>query len=250
LRALARFEAFVEHLVERPFARLPGAAVQPVQIAKQVLRDMEANQAIGPGRIYVPNHFAVSLNPDEHSSLEPLAPALCRELAGYVAESAAEHGWSFLGPVTVGLTPDAAVRHGQIRVAAKCLAADGSAKGSVDESQRTMAIHIQPTAPTSEDKLLLVGSEGSGSYPVQADAVTIGRALDNDIVLEHQSVSRHHAEIRRQDGGYVLTDLASTNGTAINGRSVASAKVRHGDQVRFGRVEFTFQMTTVGDAGR
>lgn len=250
MRALARFEEFVEHMVERPFARLPGGALQPVQLAKQILREMEANQAIGPGKIYVPNHFAVWLSPGEHSSLDSLAPALCSELASYAADSAAEHGWSLLGPVTVSLSADGSVRRGQIRIAARCLATEGSTGSVADESQRTMAIRIEQVTPSTEARLVLVEAQGAGSYPVQADAVTIGRALDNDIVLEHPSVSRHHAEIRREDGGYLLADLGSTNGTAVNSRGIASAKLRDGDRVRLGWVEFTFQLAPGGDRRR
>jgi hypothetical protein len=47
---------------------------------------------------------------------------------------------------------------------------------------------------------------------------TIGRAADNDIVLIGQRVSKHHAEVQQDGEQYMLRDLASTNGTFVNGQ--------------------------------
>ena len=59
---------------------------------------------------------------------------------------------------------------------------------------------------------------------------TIGRAADNVIVIDRPSISRYHAEIRAQEGQYLVVDLASTNGTWINGRRLdGSHRLVHGD---------------------
>ncbi|MFI6446536.1 FHA domain-containing protein [Kitasatospora sp. NPDC050543] len=72
-----------------------------------------------------------------------------------------------------------------------------------------------------------------------AQLLTIGRLPGSDLRLSHASVSRTHAELRREGDGWVLYDLGSTNGTHVNGRRVAGAvRVRSGDQVRFGGLEF------------
>jgi pSer/pThr/pTyr-binding forkhead associated (FHA) protein len=69
----------------------------------------------------------------------------------------------------------------------------------------------------------------------------IGRAPDSDIVIDHPTVSRHHAELRREDCGWSLADLWSTNGTRVNGwRITTRCSVRQGDLVSFG--ETTFQL--------
>ncbi|MEU6067886.1 MULTISPECIES: DUF1707 and FHA domain-containing protein [Streptomyces] len=67
----------------------------------------------------------------------------------------------------------------------------------------------------------------------------IGRDPANGLRLNHETVSRVHAELRRQGGMWVLRDLGSTNGTTVNGRRViGAAVVRDGDQVGFGRMAF------------
>ncbi len=69
--------------------------------------------------------------------------------------------------------------------------------------------------------------------------LTIGRVPGSGLRLSDGSVSRTHAELRREGYGWVLYDLGSTNGTHVNGRRVAGAvRVRPGDQVRFGELEF------------
>jgi len=71
---------------------------------------------------------------------------------------------------------------------------------------------------------------------------TIGRDPANDIVLEDTTVSRRHAQIERQDGDVVLTDLGSSNGTFVNGRRVQQAPLRPGDEVVIGGCTFRLQV--------
>ncbi|HXR40900.1 MAG TPA: DUF1707 and FHA domain-containing protein [Acidothermaceae bacterium] len=69
------------------------------------------------------------------------------------------------------------------------------------------------------------------------DALTIGRASDQDFLIAHTSVSRHHALLRCSSFGWELVDLGSTNGTRVNGWRVAVPEViRAGDVVTFGAV--------------
>jgi len=87
--------------------------------------------------------------------------------------------------------------------------------------------------------------DGSGSPPIRPGLVqTIGRDLDSDIVISDLTVSRRHALIRHEGSGATVTDLGSGNGTFVNGLSVSSAEVTHGDVVSFGLV--AFQLTERG----
>jgi FHA domain/Domain of unknown function (DUF1707) len=69
--------------------------------------------------------------------------------------------------------------------------------------------------------------------------LTIGRASDCDCVLADETVSRHHARLRRSGPGWLLLDLDSTNGTRLNGRRlVEEIEVRAGDRVSFGTARY------------
>ncbi len=77
-----------------------------------------------------------------------------------------------------------------------------------------------------------------------AAAVRIGRGADNDIALDDLLVSRHHAELRAQpDGGYELVDLASSNGTFVNGRRVDRSRLHDLDVVSIGHHLFRLMGT-------
>jgi pSer/pThr/pTyr-binding forkhead associated (FHA) protein len=71
---------------------------------------------------------------------------------------------------------------------------------------------------------------------------TIGRSTASDLVLPDVLMSRQHAQIRRGNGGVILQDLASTNGTFVNGqRLFGSCALHPGDVIRVGHTELIFQ---------
>lgn len=71
--------------------------------------------------------------------------------------------------------------------------------------------------------------------------LTIGRLGDNDVRIDDVSVSSHHAEIELVDGGAVLRDLGSTNGTFINGEQlVGEVGIAEGSEIFIGNVRMVF----------
>ncbi|MBI5686791.1 MAG: FHA domain-containing protein [Verrucomicrobia bacterium] len=83
-------------------------------------------------------------------------------------------------------------------------------------------------------------------FIVTGPRMTVGRDGDNDIRLEDTTVSGHHAEIVPQSDGILLRDLKSTNGTNVNGKDIAEAKLQQGDTIFFGGIETVFALG--GDA--
>lgn len=72
-------------------------------------------------------------------------------------------------------------------------------------------------------------------------ALRIGRGSDNDVVLDHPTVSRHHAIIERVGSAYFIRDLGSRNMTRLNGRTLRARRpLTAGDGIRFGQVRVTF----------
>jgi FHA domain/Domain of unknown function (DUF1707) len=77
------------------------------------------------------------------------------------------------------------------------------------------------------------------ALPEADGTVTLGRSRDCDCVLAEPSVSRRHAELRRDGARWLLRDLGSRNGTRVNGvRLLDEAEVGPGDRVSFGDARF------------
>jgi pSer/pThr/pTyr-binding forkhead associated (FHA) protein len=75
------------------------------------------------------------------------------------------------------------------------------------------------------------------TFRLDGDGVTLGRAPDCDVVLDDRGASRRHARIERAaDGGWLLVDLGSKNGTRVNGVAIRSARLREGDRIELGLV--------------
>lgn len=81
-----------------------------------------------------------------------------------------------------------------------------------------------------------------------ARGLTIGRGLQNDLVLEDpdRTISRFHAEVRAEAGGWVLLDLNSQNGTWVESRRVDRVELRTGVPVAIGRYSLVFDDTPLG----
>ena len=79
--------------------------------------------------------------------------------------------------------------------------------------------------------------------------ITIGKAHDNDYVADDPQVSRHHARlVCESDGGWIIEDLASTNGTFVNDIQVIRKRVTKSDQIRLG-THYTLSLSTLLKAG-
>jgi SARP family transcriptional regulator, regulator of embCAB operon len=80
-------------------------------------------------------------------------------------------------------------------------------------------------------------------YPLQAPVMRIGRLADNDIVLDDEEVSRHHAVIIDTGSSFMITDLRSANGVSVQGRPLQfSASLTDGDHISICGYEFTFEL--------
>ena len=93
----------------------------------------------------------------------------------------------------------------------------------------------QPMAGQEMPMLVVYEGKLEGQrWLVDQDTVTIGRGSDCDIVIPDRQISRYHARIERDDGGYLLYDLDSKNGTYVNGTEVRGEphRLKDGDEIQ------------------
>ena len=82
-----------------------------------------------------------------------------------------------------------------------------------------------------------------GRHVLDRRAVVLGRSRECDIVLDDRSVSRRHAELVRHGDGFLLRDLDSTNGSAVNGKRIRESPVLPGDDITLGTVALTLEQS-------
>jgi pSer/pThr/pTyr-binding forkhead associated (FHA) protein len=90
-------------------------------------------------------------------------------------------------------------------------------------------------------------SDGS-RFLLDVDLTTAGRHPNAEIFLDDVTVSRKHAEFRRSEGRFSVTDLASLNGTYLNGKRVDSSLLTDGDEVQVGKFKLTFYSAQPGQS--
>jgi hypothetical protein len=77
--------------------------------------------------------------------------------------------------------------------------------------------------------------------PPASGAFALGRSANCNRIFSDRTVSRRHAQLRWVNGGWVLSDLDSMNGTWVNGWRIKEAWIRDGDRLQLGRVEVRFR---------
>jgi hypothetical protein len=234
VNALARFEDFVEDILEGSLTQLLRSPVQPAEIAKRLERAMESGQRAAVGKVLVPTRYTVSLHPDDYAALAPARGALEREMARFIVERARERGFSLLARPRVSLAGRPEVRRRRLVVVAAII--------DTEEEEQTLEIEWTPPlgSPLGEARSprarLRYGDAAGRPCEVRLDRpqVTLGRARDNDVILDDPRVSRYHARIILRYGQHVLQDLGSTHGTLVNGEAVQECVLRPGDLLTLG----------------
>jgi hypothetical protein len=237
---IARFEALAERLVEGTFARLFAGRLSPLEVATSLTRAMEDYQVAGPdGTMQPPTHYWVYLHPDDCASLTAEPPALEKELAHSVTELATQAGLKLeANPVVYVLSDEGMAPH-QVRVEARWMPEESALVERTREMEGGEAegAEAEMTAPPGRPFLILAGQR---HFNLLQAVVSIGRALDNDVIIEDPRVSRHHAQLRRRYGHYVLYDLDSSGGTQINGYSIEECVLHSGDIISLAGVQIIY----------
>ena len=225
---LRDFERRLGGLVEGLFSKTFRSGVQPIELAKRVVREQDAGKQVGVQEVWAPNRFEISLSPDDAERYEHAEAALAGELKQVVKENAAERGYGLVGPPEVDFVVDESLKKGDFEVDASLV--EGEQK-------------VQPTPlPQGGQPSLVVHEDGATrTVPLNKETVTIGRLPDCEVVLKDRGASRRHAQVRTRDGVSTLTDLGSTNGTRLNGATVQTRALEDGDRITIGTTVLEFR---------
>ncbi|GIV97465.1 MAG: hypothetical protein KatS3mg057_2122 [Herpetosiphonaceae bacterium] len=240
MSALSRFEQLVENMFEGSVARLFRSRIQPAEIARRLERAMESQQTISVDRVLVPNIYRVYLHPEDFAAFQPYKASLEREMATYLIDLARERSFSMVEYPRVDMLSDPGVSKRHIQVVAELQEVGPDLGGTT----QVISVDGGPAArqrPQPRAYLILQTDQGEHMIPLESTQVTLGRALNNEIILEDSRVSRHHAQIHYKARRFWVTDLGSTNGTFINGEPIMEQPLRSGDVLSLGGLELLFR---------
>jgi hypothetical protein len=234
---LDRVEQRIEQVMEGGIGRLFRSPVQPAEIGQKLERAMSERPVVSVGGVLAPNHFRVRLHPGDFAQFVAYQAALERQLAAWLTEVARRRRFTLVDQIEVELTASERVPRRAIEVIAIITERPPGVAARDDQAPR-----FDEPGPARSDLAhpvrlrFLNGPKRSLETTIAGPVTTVGRAPNNDIVLDVGDVSRHHARLERAGSALRVVDLGSTNGTRVNGQPVSTSLLRPGDEVSFGTI--------------
>jgi hypothetical protein len=252
MAVLRTIEAKIEGLFEGVFGRAFRTHVQPIELARKLVKEMDDHRNVSVSNVYVPNEYTVYLSPDDRKQFDGYEDALVAELQEYLAEHARREKYALLATPKVLVTVDDDLAVGEFGIATRLVASADEPSPvipppslPVDQPAQTMiykaAAPVVPDAPPPEPQREVVTlTVGGRKHEVTSPKVVLGRSREADIRVADVNVSRRHAELRQEGAGYWIVDLDSTNGLEVNGKRVDRARLSDGDRITLGATEVVF----------
>lgn len=256
-------ETLAQRLIEGPFNRLFQTRLHPADLAQRLMKAMLNGRQnnVEAGSNTVPNDYQIVLNPADYATLigkssrSQLIAAIRRDLDSFIQEG----DYQLVGPLHISLDEDKSISRGQVEIKANYASSipvlpSGEAHGS----NPTGTDGVGPTAVNSAVNWCL--QMGDHQFSLGEPVVRIGRALDNDIVLDDPSIASYHAQLRWRAGRYylypptlIIRRQANTWGSSSNsttkvdaGRPEAMVQkpLVPGEVIRLGQVTLTVIVKT------
>lgn len=256
----SNLEDSLERYIEGFFKDKFSGRVQPVEIAKKLAREMRDRKRVSVANVYVPNEYTVFLHPEDCEAISSFSPLLANELSDYLVKKAAEKKFTLAAKPKILLQPDEMVGVGNLKVESKFGVALPAEKPLPEplpaEAPEDVREHTQyftpvrgdtapvPGLPRTVSAVLYVesGPDAGKTFPLETYRMVIGRRETCDIVFNDPSISRRHAQLDYAAGRHMLSDLDSTNGTAVNGNPVEKVDLNPGDVVTMGTTVWVYKV--------
>jgi hypothetical protein len=254
MAVLRTIESKIEGLFEGVFGRAFRTHVQPIELARKLVKEMDEHKSVSVSRVYVPNEYTVYLSPNDRTQFDGYETALVSELQEYLAEHARRERYALLAPPRVLVASDDDLAIGEFGIATRLVAPEGSTETPappelpLDAPAQTMIYKapepVVPEEPAPEPQREVVSLTVAGrKHEITSPSVVLGRSREADVRVADVNVSRRHAELRQEGAGYWIVDLGSTNGLELNGKRVDRARLRDGDRIVLGSTEVVFGLS-------
>ncbi len=227
---ISRFENIAQDLVEGSFGRLFADQMLPADLASKLARAMEDSTRNGMAA----DLYEVGLHPDDWTVIHEEGAVLTEQLANYLLRLSKQAGILIPGMPGIRFVPDLSVRRRRVAIQTAFSTSPSEITRSRPINRAELGIH-----PLQEvDGYLII--DGKRHIALNQPLMTIGRRVDNDIVIESPSISRRHAQIRWRYGRFVIYDLGSRGGTMVNGERVTESVLHNGDVISLSLVPLIY----------
>jgi Protein of unknown function (DUF3662)/FHA domain len=249
---LRNIEHKLESLFEGVFGRAFRTHVQPVELARKLVKEMDDHRMVSVSRVYVPNEYTVYLGAEDREQFSSYEESLRAELEEYLGEHARRESYDLLSNPKVLFETDEDLAVGEFGIATRLVqdkATPAPADAPRPQPEHGATMVYKPAQPPTQ----AVSAEELGVSPevvtltmdgtrhvIDKRRIVIGRSKDCDVQVSDANVSRRHAELRQEGTAYWLVDLDSTNGVVVNGRRLKRAKLETGDTITLGSTELVF----------
>jgi hypothetical protein len=236
---LLKVERWIEQLVEEPFVRLFNGRLLPQDVVKHLVLAMEDGERVGAdGTPEVPGYYRIDLHPDDLAALRRHHPDLDTRLAEALATLVERMDLRLKESPKVLLRANQALGPRGVLITAADRTPPPATETQDLDVERITFTSLQQQEEEEARAYLII--QGKRTFDLTEPVITIGRALDNDIILEERHISRYHAQLRRRYGKYILQNLSSSSGTSVNGFPIQEIVLRPGDVITLPGIDLIY----------
>jgi hypothetical protein len=259
LKFIRQVENIFEKYIEGYFNNKFSSELQPVEVARQIIKEMETEKTVGVSKIYVPNSYSVYISKADYERIAPYRQSICAELVQYLKKQAQQKEYTVVGGATVEILEGEDLSIGKFRLVSSFseplpqepeleapVICDEQEKETTDGDTRVFGI-IQPVSggrPAVLQGVLTVidGPDIDLQVNVAGHRVNLGRRASNELPLTDLNTSRLQAYIVYEDKHHVIYDANSLNGTYVNGHRILHKQLQSGDKVKIGNTVILYEV--------
>lgn len=228
-----KFEALAQQLVEGTFQRFFGGGVTLPDIATELARVVEDKVVAGQ----VPGRYEIRLSPVDFDKIRQAEPDAAADLTRYLRELVQQAEMSFVSQPHLTLLADPAMPPHGLQIV-------GLAEERPSGPAITQILQQPDTADVLEADIVALDAylivDGQRHVPLTKSVTSLGRNIDNDVVLDAATVSRQHAQIRWRYGRFILYDVSNRGRTQVNNQPVNETVLQSGDVISLSDVKLIY----------
>ncbi len=228
---LKHIELKLQSLVEANLARISAGSNLSGTLVRDLVEAMTRGLVEEENDLLAPNHYTIRLAPALATDLRS-SPSLLIDLAGAIEDAGEETGISFASTPNISILEDPHLSLGEFKISARNI------KGPPESTKAFHQVAGSGDLDVPLNAFLIIN--GNQVYPLTQAVVNIGRRVDNNLVIDHPSVSRIHGQLRAIDNHFVLFDLGSTGGTFVNGERINRCVLYPGDVISLASIPMVY----------